>query len=323
MPARSMQTVMGLRIPPLEDAAVRSSAHTGRDGYIGVCTYAEPSVNGTLQFSRVAWLGVGCVRAGAHRVVHDPSQDTKPTATATHLLLQVGGTSVLGHNGRSLTLERGHWTALRSDRTYTIYAPGHTERIMILIPDKGLTLDLTPSATRSYSAISGASRLLYSVATSLAGQLGEIRAVDAPALARHLGGLIRVALGAAISGDVCEDEDERQQMLRRYIARHLRDPDLTRNRIALDLGCTTRTLARMFEGRGETLMNQIYRARLEGARSDLCNSSLDARPLADIARFWGFRNYTHFSDRFHTYFGLTPAAARMQATMARVTGGAI
>ena len=321
MPARSVQTVGGLRVPPLEDpAVVRPSVHTGRDGYIGVCTYAEPSV-GTLEFSRVAWLGVGRVRARAHRVVHDPSQDNKPTAAATHVVLQVGGTSVLGHNGRSLSLERGHWTALCSDRTYTITTQDHSERIVILIPNKRVS-ERCPSAVRSYSANSGASRLLYSVVTCLAEQLGAIPTVQGQALARHLAGLIQVALQAAKSQDLPEDDDARERILQVYIRRHLKDLDLTVGRIASELRCSRRTLTRLFEGRGETLTDQIYRQRLEGARSDLREPSLQARSLAEIARSWGFRNYSHFSDRFHSHFGLTPAAARMQATLARVTGGA-
>jgi AraC-like DNA-binding protein len=321
MPARSIRTVGALQVPPLDDAPTR--AQTCRDVFIGVRTYAEPSVKGTLKFSRVAWLGVGCIRAGGHRVVQKPRRGNRPKSAATHLLLQVSGMSVVEQEGRLLTLHRGHWTALPTDRSYTLTAPGHTERIMIVVPHKRLPFDLSKSGARSYSAISGASRLLYSVATCLVNQLGAIRAVHAPALATHLGGLIQVALEAAPSQESCEDDNTRQGKLRRYILQHLRDPELTIERIASDLRCSTRTLTRMFVGRGETLNNQIYRERLEGASNDLRHPSLRARSLEEIARSWGFRNYSHFSDRFHRHFGVTPAAARMQGVTAHATEGEI
>jgi transcriptional regulator GlxA family with amidase domain len=60
-------------------------------------------------------------------------------------------------------------------------------------------------------------------------------------------------------------------------------------------------------------MEHVYRERLEGIRRDLLDPSLETHALADIARSWGFRNYTHFSDRFRVHFGVPPAAFRRRA----------
>ena len=110
---------------------------------------------------------------------------------------------------------------------------------------------------------------------------------------------------------------EASTALHRYIAQQLRDPHLTVERIAADLGWPRRTLARVFAPHGETLMEYVYHQRLEGVRRDLLNPMLAAHALADIARSWGFVNYTHFSDRFRTHFGVSPTTVRRRALAAR------
>ena len=222
--ARSLPTVLSLRVPPLEDAAIPASADNSRDGYIGFRAYAEPSAHGTLEFSRLAWLGVGCVRAHSHRAVHDPRRENSPTTAATHLVLQVGGTSVLEQNGRLLSLERGHWTALRSDRIYTITTEGRTERIVIVVPNERLTLDLgvLQSAARKLLGDQWReSAAPYSLTTCLVDQLCEIqRTVHATALAAraHLGGLIHACGGPYKprhrTGFYARDDDARQRIMR-------------------------------------------------------------------------------------------------------------
>jgi AraC-like DNA-binding protein len=76
-------------------------------------------------------------------------------------------------------------------------------------------------------------------------------------------------------------------------------------------------LARVFKPHGETLMEYVYRERLEGIRRDLLNPMLESHPLTGIAHSWGFRNYTHFSDRFRSHFGVSPTTVRRSAMAAR------
>jgi transcriptional regulator GlxA family with amidase domain len=70
-------------------------------------------------------------------------------------------------------------------------------------------------------------------------------------------------------------------------------------------------------------MEYVYHQRLEGVRRDLLNPILEARALADIARSWGFVNYTHFSDRFRTHFGVSPTTVRRRAIAARAAASQV
>jgi AraC-like DNA-binding protein len=65
-------------------------------------------------------------------------------------------------------------------------------------------------------------------------------------------------------------------------------------------------------------MEHVYRQRLESVRRDLLSPLLQDCSLAELAYSWGFRNYTHFSARFRSHFGLSPSAVRKHAIAVRL-----
>jgi len=276
---------------------------------------AAPSVDGMLEFTRLAWLDLGRVRAGAHRVDHDPRRLSGSRESHAHVVLQVSGASTLEQNGRMLNLEPAHFAILMADRPYSISSCERTERLVVVIGRERLAADikLQQRTGRAYSAASGTGRLLFSAATCLADEVYDIRALHAQALAEQLTTVLHVALRNQLSVDSPRDIDVRRAQVRRYVGRHLRDPELSIDRMASDLELSRRTLARIFEGRGETLMHYVYRERLEGIRRELLDPVREARALIDIARSWGFRNYTHFCERFRSHFGISPTAVRRRA----------
>jgi AraC-like DNA-binding protein len=277
--------------------------------------YEEPAVDGTLEFARLAWLALGRVRAGPHRTVHDPRRWSHSNGAQAHVVLQVIGSSVVEQHGQALSLESGHWAVLEADRSYAIVSRVRTERIVIVIARERLALDIKLSLAnvRACSSSSGLGRVLYSAVTCVVDELYEIRVAHAPALARQLTGLLDVALREELALGLREDGDVRRQRIRRYVAHHLQDPKLSPDRIAAALHCTPRTLTRIFSGRGETLMEYVYRLRLEGARRDLLNPARCEQSLTEIALGWGFSNYSHFCERFRRRFYSSPAALRRRA----------
>jgi AraC-like DNA-binding protein len=291
--------------------------HPGNRNTIKWQHFEEPSVNGTLQFTRVMWLAIGRVRAGAHRVAHDPRRVRSPAGPDVHVILQVSGTDILEQSGRLLTLGPAHWAVLAGDIPYTITSRDRTERLVIVISRERLAADIKPAqlAGRSCSAASGTGRLFFSTAVCLADELPYIRMESAQALAEQVTALLQLALRHETALGSLKYNDARRERVHQYIAHHLRDPQLTVERIAADLGWSRRTLARLLEAHGETLMEHVYRKRLEGSRKDLLNPMLEDHTLAYIARSWGFRNYSHFSDRFRSHFGLSPTAVRRRALL--------
>lgn len=313
--AGSMRLVVTLSIPPRDTALQTSLVRPGDAETLTWQRFDARSLKGVLHLTRVAWLAMGGLRAGPHRVVHHPRRMSTPSRSDMHFVLQVSGSSVLEQHGRSLTLHPGSWGMLGADLSYTIASREPSERLIIVIGQERLASDIKPATLvgRALSATSGTGRLFFSTAVCLADELPYIRGENAQTLAEQLTSLLDVALRNELALDLVEDNDGRRERVYRYVTRHLREPQLTVERIASDLGWSRRTLARVFEARGETLMEHVYRERLEGIRRDLLDPTLEAHALSDIARSWGFRNYTHFSDRFRAQYGVPPAAFRRRA----------
>ena len=319
-----VRAAAALAVPPRDDSETTPRRSRGRAALYWQ-HFEDPSGHSAVQFARVAWLGINRVRSAAHRVVNDPRQLGNSPASDVHVVLQVRGTSVLEQMGRVLRLEPGHWAAPHVDHPYTITNHERAEHLILAIGRQRLAVEITPTewAGRAFSAASGTGRLFFSTAVCLADELPYIRTGQAQALASQLTELLRVALQHEISFGPVEAGDLRRERVLRYITQQLRDPQLTVERIAADLGWTKRTLARVFAPHGETLMEYVYHQRLEGARRDLLNPMLEAHALADIARSWGFVNYTHFSDRFRTHFGVSPNTVRRRAIAARAAASQV
>jgi AraC-like DNA-binding protein len=319
-----VRTVAALAVPPRDAPEATPRRSAGRAA-LSWQHFEDPSGHGAVQFARVAWLGIGRVRAAAHRVVNDPRRLGSSSGSDVHVVLQVSGTSVLEQAGHMLTLEPGGWAAPHVDHPYTMTSRERTERLILAIGREHLAAELTSTqwAGRAFSAASGTGRLFFSTTVCLADELPYIRNGQARALADQLAALLRVALQYEISFGPVEQADLRHERAHRYIAQHLRDPQLTVERIAAALGWSRRTLARVFVPHGETLMEYVYHQRLEGARRDLMNPMLEAHALVDIARSWGFVNYTHFSDRFRTHFGVSPTTVRRRAMAARAVAAQV
>jgi AraC-like DNA-binding protein len=206
---------------------------------------------------------------------------------------------------------------LAGEQAYTITSRDRTERLVMVIGRERLTADIktAPVGGRAYSAVSGPGRLFFSTAVCFADELPQIRVDDARPLAEQLASLLDVALRYETEVGALEYSDMRREQVYQYIAKHLRDPQLSVEHVAAGLGWSRRTLARLLEANSETLMQYVYRERLEGSRRDLLNPMLEERTLAGIAHSWGFRNYSHFSDRFRSHFGLSPTAVRRHALL--------
>ncbi|CCK24753.1 transcriptional regulator, AraC family [Streptomyces davaonensis JCM 4913] len=95
-----------------------------------------------------------------------------------------------------------------------------------------------------------------------------------------------------------------------YARLHLREPDLTPQRIAWAHNMSVRTLYRLCEDSGLSLEQWIIRRRLEGTRNDLAAPAHQNRTIQSIARSWGFTNAAYFSRRFGHTFGTTPSRWR-------------
>ncbi len=98
-----------------------------------------------------------------------------------------------------------------------------------------------------------------------------------------------------------------------FIQQHIGDPGLSPAMIAAAQHISLRSLHQLFHDEGLTVAGWIRRRRLEGCRRDLSDPALLSRPVAAIARRWGFSSAGDFSRVFRAVHGLPPSEYRRSA----------
>jgi AraC family transcriptional activator of tynA and feaB len=91
------------------------------------------------------------------------------------------------------------------------------------------------------------------------------------------------------------------------------DSHLTPDRIARELGVSTRLLQRTFADRNETVMRRLWEERVSHAANLLVAPEAMHRSITDIAFACGFNDSSHFGRVFASRMGMTPSHWRKQA----------
>jgi len=96
-----------------------------------------------------------------------------------------------------------------------------------------------------------------------------------------------------------------------YIGRHIREADLSVEKIATALNCSKRYLHLVFNAGEETVSEYVWRQRLEGCRAELGDPAFRLT-LTEVAYAWGFNSSAHFSRAFKERFGVSPSVHRLR-----------
>lgn len=125
--------------------------------------------------------------------------------------------------------------------------------------------------------------------------------------------LARALIASAAGMDGPARDAHTESLLTRvlsYVERHLTEPDLTAGRIAQQHNVSLRHLYAVCAAGEVRLEQRIIARRLHGARAELATPAGRRRPIAAIARAWGFTNTAHFHRRFRQAYGVTPGEWR-------------
>lgn len=300
-----------LVVPPRERTST-PTAGSGSASAVKAWRQAEPRVRGTLLFAELPGLALGRVRADAHRVVYDPQLPAATVEVQCHVLFQISGRSVLEYGGDSLKLASGTFVVITADRRYAIRSDQRSERVVLLIGRERVGEEWFPPerAARVQHASSGVARVLFATVASVVEELQDIGASYAPILVEQLTELLRASGREGVR--VPHSDDPRRERIEAYVSEHLRDPTLSLARIAAALKCSRRYLNRVYSRKGESLMEYVYRLRLEGVRQDLLDPAQRHRSITDLALDWGFSCGAHFSRRFRRRYQATAREVRQR-----------
>jgi AraC-like DNA-binding protein len=98
--------------------------------------------------------------------------------------------------------------------------------------------------------------------------------------------------------------------IRLYIEEHLRDSDLSIEKIAEAHGITERYMHKLFKAEGISASRLLWERRLDRCKRDIENPYFSGKSITEIAYSWGFSSSSHFSRVFKQRFQKSPKAFR-------------
>jgi len=105
----------------------------------------------------------------------------------------------------------------------------------------------------------------------------------------------------------------RRAQIKSLIGDALRDPELTVENLAREIGVSSRYLQILFAEEDDTVSSYIRRQRLEGCRRQLADPEWQKHSITEIAFSWGFNNAAHFARAFRDQFGMSARDFRKRA----------
>jgi AraC-like DNA-binding protein len=242
--------------------------------------------------------------------------DAAPTVS---FAVQDRGVALHEHLGRQRVVPHGSLAATEVASPYGYHwsGPGICRAVQLPVDRLGLPVDVVRRALpRIYrSPLFGLVRVHLEQVSRDAQLLSTEPTVSSVAAATFdLARALLVSAGA--TGRSAEDvaEETLLTQVRGYVRARLTEPDLDVERIAAAHAISVRQLYRICAAAGFSLEQWTIQQRLEGARLDLADLAERGRPIAVVARRWGFTDSSYFSRRFRQAFGTTPRDWRHTAT---------
>jgi AraC-like DNA-binding protein len=273
----------------------------------------DRDAHGRIEICDIGTVRLARIRVNPLRVEQSDSMGSGDTLDRYRVLVQVAGRSILAQAGRETPLSAGDCVLYRGAVPFSLLNLERCEQRVVIVPRAqlwGRSREIEALTVRRFGEHSQAAKHLAHLldyAFDAISLFGEEAAVELAAAAVHLSRLILIESGGYVrrsQADIMRDR------IKAYVDQNLRDPDLSVERIAHALNCSTRYLHKVFADEDGTLREHILRLRLEKCRSELSNAIARNRSIAELAYSWGFRSLSYFGKTFHRRYGITPGEQR-------------
>ena len=288
-------------------------------GRLEIQTFPQTPFTAEFRFAKLDDASLCWWRADGHRVERIGGG---PSGGRLHVSFQIKQTVRHNYERGTLVLPPGQWILTDTGRPGTVFAPEGTETLVLLLPREKLLskcYNIDKLIMRPFFGIAGVGKLASQFSNSVLTELPKLDAGSVPDMIDTLCHLIRLTMMQFSEEEPevssCEVLNER---IRSYIQVHLRDPELSLERIASAFKCTKRYLHKAFEAEGTSIWKYIWQLRLERCREELLNPACHHKPITEIAYSWGFSSSAHFSAAFRQRFGATPRSYRKEEGLRRL-----
>jgi AraC-like DNA-binding protein len=277
--------------------------------------------------ARFARLPRACtvqVRTGDHTTSMGRAACESLDRKLVKVLWQHHGTARIEQGAESIEVPGGSWTMYEASRPFESRMRGNAEFSALLLnvaeDDRMLSL-ARRVAGRAFSTEGAAAVALTTIVATLnMGRQLDWKSYESviDCVCSLLGNeLHRLEGGAA--GTRSRARQAIVHDAKRFVDRHLDDPDLTPDRIALTLHVSRRTLYNAFETIGETPQAFIQRRRMDRCKSILSQQAPESAQVSitQLALDVGFIDSGYFSRAFRKHFGQSPSQFRAEALALR------
>jgi AraC-like DNA-binding protein len=305
-----------------ERAEAWSSITTRYFGRLRVSSLDDGPLDASLDTFDVGELRMYRIDAPAHRVARDASCGELPSDEFYKLVLQVSGRGIVEQEQRRVVLQPGHWLLYDPRAPYAITNPERCTLLVTQVPRAllaGLRLPGPHAGETGHGNVAGLHGVFGSYLRALSEQLPGLPDGVGQVVSESVMGLLGSTLAEALrrNGEPVPLPTVLKLRVRQYVQTHLSDSDLSIQRIADTMRCSTRYLHRVFEDDDASLERHIWTSRLERAHAALVHEANTNRSAAEIAFACGFKSSAHFCRLFKEHYGITPGTCQRHAAAKR------
>jgi AraC-like DNA-binding protein len=262
--------------------------------------------------SDLGQLTVCSIRSTAHVVERTARLARDSLEPSIFLGLQVTGSSIVVQDGREVVLTPGSLVVYDSTAPYTLIDDAGVAQEFFRVPHSALALP--PDLIRQACAVSlSPGHPVTALTANYLGRLAANPALFTAPNAEAVGHPSIELIRAVITTHLNAEERSREPMqatlhlrILEYVRAHLADPDLSAERVAAAHYISVRYLYKLLAEQDVSLANWIRSHRLEACRNELARAGAEPRPVAAVARRWGFSDMSSFSRAFRSEYGLSP-----------------
>lgn len=232
------------------------------------------------------------------------------------LRYQRSGESIIEQAGQRTTLREGDWTIIDGSLPHSMMNTADASQLSLHLPRSVLSerdYHLVRNIVGAMRAEGRVSKLLVDCLKFSIEELQETSSDVEQDLGLSIFEMFRVVISDVASAQASSStRDVLEQRVREYINRNLCDCDLSVEAIAQAMGCSTRYLHKVFQGK-ESISGLIWSQRLDRCRRELMTAHSAGTTLTELAYEYGFSSSAHFSRSFKERFGIAPSAFRMRS----------
>ena len=262
------------------------------------------TIEGDISADELATLQLSTVTATAQVVRRTPAKISRASEDYFLVSIQTRGEGLIVQDGRAARLAPGDFALYDSTRPYELHFDAPFQQYVLRLPGPTLRTALRDTESLTASTVSGqrgAGHLMIGMIQTLAADVGTLAPESATAVAESVTQILIAglsALPAARQQPVSHLTAYHREQIKACARSRLRDPGLTVAGIAAQLRISPSTMHRAWAGEPCSIAEWIWSQRLDAARRDLCDPSLAARSVSEIAFSWGFNDAAHFSRAF-------------------------